>query len=109
LGNFLLLFLLNILCFPLVHIYSPSSILLILRFGLLMELLIFYKFISQLLSCLTKNSVFSLISILSSSSDILSSTYSSLQEWFKAHFQIPLPRLPGNIRFINSLFIFMFF
>jgi hypothetical protein len=51
----------------------------ILRFGLLMELLSSCIFLSQLLSCLTK--VFSLISILSWSSEILSSTCSHLLEW----------------------------
>jgi hypothetical protein len=49
----------------------------ILRFGLLME-----SWSSQLLSCLTKiYSVFSLTSILSSNSEILSSTCSSLLQW----------------------------
>jgi hypothetical protein len=45
---------------------SPSSMPMILRFGLLMESLNFCIFLSQLLSCLNKiYSVFSLFSILS--------------------------------------------
>jgi hypothetical protein len=54
----------------------------ILRFGLLMKLVSSYIFLLQDLSCLTNSSsVFPLISILSSSSEILSSAYSSLLEW----------------------------
>jgi hypothetical protein len=50
---------------------SPSSMPMILTFGLLMELLSSCIFLSQLLSCLTKSSsVFSLMSILSSNSEI---------------------------------------
>jgi hypothetical protein len=47
-----------------------------------MELVSSFIFLSQVLSCLTNSaSVFPLISISSSSSEILSSAYSSLLEW----------------------------
>jgi hypothetical protein len=62
---------------------SPSSMPMILMFGLLMESVSYCIFFSQVLSCLTNSSsVFLLISISSSSSEILSSAWSgSLLEW----------------------------
>jgi hypothetical protein len=61
---------------------SPSSMPMILRFGLLMESVSSCIFLLKVLSCLTNSSsVFPLISILSSSSESLSSAYSSLLEW----------------------------
>jgi hypothetical protein len=79
--------LLNILSIPLTCTSSPSSIPMILWFGLLRESLSSYIFLSQLLSCLTKSSsVFSLISVLSSSFEILSSTCYSLLEWISTVF-----------------------
>jgi hypothetical protein len=51
----------------------------ILRFGLLLESVNSCIFLAQVLSCLNNSySVFPLVSILSSSSEILSSTFSSL-------------------------------
>jgi hypothetical protein len=81
-GKFSIILLLNILCIPLVCTSSHSSMLLSLRIDLLMEWLSSCIFLSQVLSCLTEiYSVISLISILSSSPEILSSTCSSLLEW----------------------------
>jgi hypothetical protein len=82
-GKFsIIIILLNILHIPLACTYSPSSIPMILRFSLLMESVSSCILLSQLLSYLTKIScVFSLISILSLSSETLSSTCSSLLEW----------------------------
>jgi hypothetical protein len=58
---------------------SSSSISMILRFGLLMELVSSYIFLSQVLSCMSNtSSVFPLISISFSSSEILCSACSSL-------------------------------
>jgi hypothetical protein len=69
--------------------FGKCSEYIIYPFGLLMELLNSYIFLSQLLSCLTKiSSVFALISILSLSSEILSSTCSSLLEWLSTVFCI---------------------
>jgi hypothetical protein len=69
---------LNILCIPLAWTSFPSSVTMILRFSLLMELLSSYIFLSQFLSCVIKSSsVFSLISILSLSSETLSSPFSA--------------------------------
>jgi hypothetical protein len=80
-GKFSVIILLNILWIPLIWTFSPSSVPMILSFVLLMELLSSYIFFSQFLSYLTKISfVFSLISVLSLSSEILSSTCSSLLE-----------------------------
>jgi hypothetical protein len=61
---------------------SPCSIPMILRFGLLMDLLSSCIFLSQLLNCLSKISfVFSLVLILSLNSEVQSSTCSTLLEW----------------------------
>jgi hypothetical protein len=63
-GIFSVIILLNIFCI-LSCTSSSSSMSVILRFGLLMESLNYWTFLSQLLSCLTKISLFfSLISIL---------------------------------------------
>jgi hypothetical protein len=67
----------NPFCLDLFSFFMPM----ILRFGLLMKLVSSCIFLSQLLSCLTFLQFFSLISILSSTSEILSSTCSSLLEW----------------------------
>jgi hypothetical protein len=53
-GKFSLIILLNMLHIPLACTSSPSSMPMILRIGLLMELLSSCIFLSQLLSCLTK-------------------------------------------------------
>jgi hypothetical protein len=59
LGHFSVTILLNILYIPLACTIYPSSITMILRFGLLIELMSSCIFLSQLLSCLTKiSSVF---------------------------------------------------
>jgi hypothetical protein len=52
-GKFSVFILLNILCIPLACTY-PSSVLMILKFGLSMEWLSSCIYLSQLLSCLTK-------------------------------------------------------
>jgi hypothetical protein len=86
-GKISVIILLNILCIPLPCTSSPSSMSMILRFGLLMEFLGSCVFPSELLSCLIKSSsVFSLISVLSLSSKILSSSCSSLLEWLPLFF-----------------------
>jgi hypothetical protein len=67
----------------------PSSMLVILKFGVLIELLSSCIVLSQLLYYLTKiSSVFSLIFILSLNSEILSSTCSSLLEWSSTVFSV---------------------
>jgi hypothetical protein len=74
--------LLNILQIPFVCTSSPSSVPMILRFVLLMESVSSYIILSQVLSCLiNSSSVFPLISILSSSWEILSSACSSVLNW----------------------------
>jgi Mn2+/Fe2+ NRAMP family transporter len=74
--------LLNMLQIPSACTSSPPFIPMILRFGLLMESASSCLFLSQVLSCLThSSSVFPLIFILSSNSEILSYTCSSLLEW----------------------------
>jgi hypothetical protein len=74
--------LLNILHIPLAFTSSISSMSMICRFGLLMELLSSCTFHSQFLSLLSKeSSVFSLVSILSSSPEVQSSTCFSLLQW----------------------------
>jgi hypothetical protein len=83
---------------------SPSSMPMILRFGLSMESLGSCIFLSQLLSYLTKSSsVFSLISISSLSSEILSSTCSSLLEWPSTVFFVWL-----NGLFISRIYVWFF-
>jgi hypothetical protein len=58
-GKFSVIILLNILWIPFAWTSSPSSIPIILRFGLLMEPVNYCIFHSQLLSCLTNiSSVF---------------------------------------------------
>jgi hypothetical protein len=71
----------NILHILLACTSSPSSMTIIPKFGLLMEPLSSCVFLSQLLSLLSKSSyVFSLISTLSLSPEILSSSCPSLLE-----------------------------
>jgi hypothetical protein len=98
--KFSALILLNILYIPLASISFPSSMPMIHRFGLLMELLSSCIFLLQFLSLLSKSSVFSLISILYLSSEILSSTFPSLLEWLSTVF------IDWEI-FLSSLAIFI--
>jgi hypothetical protein len=86
-GKFSVIILLSILWMPLACTYFPSSMPVVLKFSLLMDLVNFCIFISQVLSCLTNNSsVFHLIFISSSSSEILLSACSSLLEWLSTVF-----------------------
>jgi hypothetical protein len=81
-GKFSVIVLLSILQIPFACTSYPSSMPMILRFGLLMELVSSCIFLSQVLSCLTNSSsIFHLISISCSSSEILSSTCSNLLDW----------------------------
>jgi hypothetical protein len=97
--------LLNILHITLACPSSPSSTSMIHRFGLLIESLSFCIFLLQLLSLLPKNSILSLTSILPSSPEIVSSTYSSMLEWLSTAFFIDL----RNFLFPGFLFDFFFF
>jgi hypothetical protein len=81
-GKLFVIILLNILWIPFACISSSYSMPMILRFGLLMELVSFCIFLSQILNCLTNSYLgFPLISILYSSSEILSFACSSLLDW----------------------------
>jgi hypothetical protein len=82
----------------------------ILRFGLFIEVVSSCIFPSHVLSCLTNSAlVFPLISILSSSSEIMSSTYCSLLEWPSIVFYISVSFsfLRFSLLWVNSSLILL--
>jgi hypothetical protein len=82
----------------------------ILRFGLLMELVSSCIFLLQVLCCLSNSSsVFPLNYILSSSSESLSSICSSLLEWPCFVFQFDSFFLRFSLSWVTPSFIFFCF
>jgi hypothetical protein len=91
---------------------SPSSMPMILKFGLLIHSVNSYIFLSQVLSCLTNSSsVFPLISILSSNYEILISACSSLLMWPSVVFHISVSFFfqRFSISWVTSSFILSIF
>jgi hypothetical protein len=112
LGQFSVIILLNMLWLPFAWTSYPSSMPMILRFGLLMELVSSCIFLSQVMSHLNNSSsVLSLISFLSLSSEILSSIYSSLLEWPSTVFCVSVWffLLRFSILWVTSSLIFSIF